>query len=243
LFVLGQTVGKGNHLNFTIAAGTGNHLRTTIFDVEGTLVDCVPQTLESWRETLAHFGLSFSTEQLQKFSGMDGGAMLDVLLRGKRQLKSKKEILREQGERYRSKFLSTVKPFPGIPDLFKAVKESGCRIGLATTCQPDELRHYRSIMNVGELIDAVACGEDAKRGKPEPDLHLVALRRLDASAREALAIGDTPYDAIAARNAQIAAIVGTLTGVFSASELRAAGCAVVLNQPADLTARITAAAL
>src|SRR5437879_2573417 len=53
-----------------------------IFDVEGTLVDCVAQTLESWRETLADFGLRFSLEQLHGYSGMDGGEMLDSLLAG-----------------------------------------------------------------------------------------------------------------------------------------------------------------
>jgi phosphoglycolate phosphatase-like HAD superfamily hydrolase len=122
-------------------------------------------------------------------------------------------------------------------------KENDCRIALATTCDPGELRHYKSILQIDGLIDAVACGEDVKRGKPEPDLHLIALRRLDAIAREALSLGDTPYDAIAARAARIPSIVGTLSGGFSDAELRAAGCAVVLAQAADLSARITAAAV
>ena len=228
-------------LNFNIAPGQDSRITAVIFDVEGTLVDCVPQTLESWRETLADFGCSFSLEELQKFSGMDGRAMLDVLLRDKDALKAKNEIINAQGERYRAKFLSKVRAFPGIAALLEAVKEADCRIGLATTCDAGELRHYESIIRAGERIDAVACGEDAKRGKPEPDLHRIALRRLKAEAGETLSIGDTPYDAIAARAAGIRAIVGTLGGGFSEKDLRVAGCAVVLAQAADLVTRIAAA--
>jgi phosphoglycolate phosphatase-like HAD superfamily hydrolase len=135
-----------------------------------------------------------------------------------------------------------VRAFPGIPALLEAVKEADCRIGLATTCDAGELQHYKSIMQAGVLIDAVACGEDAKHGKPEPDLHRIALRRLKAEARETLSVGDTPYDAIAARAAGIPAIAGALSGGFS-EELRAAGCAVVLAQAGDLTTRIAAAAV
>ena len=86
-------------MNFSIASGQGNRITAVIFDVEGTLVDCVPQTLASWRETLADFGCSFSVEELQRFSGMDGRAMLDVLLRDKDARKAKSAIINAQGER------------------------------------------------------------------------------------------------------------------------------------------------
>jgi len=78
-----------------------------IFDVEGTLVDCVEQTLASWHETLADFGLELSLKQLHRYSGMHGADMLDHLLRGHKARGSKDEILTEQGVRYREKFLRT----------------------------------------------------------------------------------------------------------------------------------------
>jgi beta-phosphoglucomutase-like phosphatase (HAD superfamily) len=54
--------------------------RAFVFDVEGTLVDCVPQTLDCWRETLGEFGFSVGREELQRFSGCDGSMMLEALL-------------------------------------------------------------------------------------------------------------------------------------------------------------------
>jgi phosphoglycolate phosphatase-like HAD superfamily hydrolase len=48
-------------------------------------------------------------------------------------------------------------------------------------------------------------------------------------------IGDSPYDARAAKRAGVAAI-GMLSGGFSRSELEASGCAEVYRDPADLLA-------
>jgi HAD superfamily hydrolase (TIGR01509 family) len=220
---------------------TGSVAPALLFDVEGTLVDCVGQTLESWRETLADFGLSVSIEELHAFSGMDGGEMLDLLQRESRKtLGPKKEILREQGLRYREKFLPTVAPFPGIRSLFETARQAGWRIALATSCQPDELKYYGAMLDISDLVEAVACGEDVQRGKPHPDLHRLALRRLDVDGREAMAVGDTPFDATAAAQAGIAGVVGTLTGGFSVAALQAAGCGLVVEQPADLLGMIAA---
>ena len=40
-----------------------------IFDVEGTLVDCVPQTLKSLQEALEQFGHQVPYNTLQLYSG------------------------------------------------------------------------------------------------------------------------------------------------------------------------------
>ena len=220
-------------LSFSSPAAQAN-VTALIFDVEGTLVDCVYQTLESWRETLADFGLTFSVEQLHPYLGMDGGEMLDFLLRDSKARGLKQEILSEQGVRYREKFLPTVAAFPGIRSLFGSVRELGWRIGLATTCQPDELQHYGTIVGAFDLVEAVACGADVKRGKPDSSLYAVALERLGTDARQALAVGDTPYDAVAAARAGLAGTIGVLTGGFSSTALRAAGCGLVVKQVGDL---------
>ena len=205
-------------LNFGVPeTQSGVATRVLIFDVEGTLVDCVAQTLESWRETLADFGLSFSTGQLHVYSGMDGGEMLDLLLRGSKAHTLKDEILKEQGVRYREKFLPTVAPLPGIRPLFANARELGWRIGLATTCQPDELERYGTLVEAFDLVEGIACGQDVKRGKPHPDLYLLALQRLGVDARQAFAVGDTPYDAIAAAHAGLVGSIGVLTGGIPAA--------------------------
>src|SRR5437868_1376777 len=108
-----------------------------IFDVEGTLVDCAPQTIESWRETLSDFGFVFSHEALQAVSGMDGRDLIKTMLGEQSRDDLDKTILEEQGRRYREKFLETVSACPGVRELFEEARRDGWRLALATSCQPD----------------------------------------------------------------------------------------------------------
>jgi phosphoglycolate phosphatase-like HAD superfamily hydrolase len=73
--------------------------------------------------------------------------------------------------------------------------------------------------------------------KPDSALIEVALLRAGKLApKDAIMIGDTPYDAIAAKRLGVGTI-GMLSGGFSRQELEASGCIAVYRDPADLLAR------
>jgi HAD superfamily hydrolase (TIGR01509 family) len=201
----------------------------SIFDVEGTLVDCVPLQLESWRATLNSAGHSFTHADLQPFSGMDGMWMLDQLL-PEEPADAKERLLKAQGESYRSDFILRAEPFPGVQQLFEQLKQHDVLIGIATTCKKDELAQYDKQLGILELTDAVSCGDMVKHGKPDPSLFQACLARLKiADASCAVAIGDTPYDARAAKELGMLS-VGVITGGFSEQALREAGCDGVFEQ-------------
>lgn len=204
-------------------------LLAVVFDVEGTLIDCVPCVLASWQVVLATAGYSVSHEELQRYSGMDGGDMLDRLL-PEASKKEKQRLLKVQGETYRKDYLHLGRPFFGVRDLLVALKRRGVALGIATTCKGDELREYDKHMQVLDLVDAIACGDDPSKGKPHPDLYHAALGKLGLNEPgSAIAVGDSPYDAMAA-NALGMRAAGVLTGGFSAEVLRRAGCERVLRE-------------
>jgi len=203
-----------------------------IFDVEGTLIDCVADTLQCWRETLVAFGVPVPTAQLQRLSGMDGDEMLATLVPSLDK-QARKKILTAQGEYYRAVYLPRVRAFPGVRAVFSAIKSQGGRVALATDCQSDELKRYRSLMNVDDLIDAIACGDEVSKGKPDPALVELALHHLGGTpAASATMIGDTPFDAQAAQSAGTTAW-GTLTGGHAKSSLIDAGCSAVVASVGD----------
>jgi phosphoglycolate phosphatase-like HAD superfamily hydrolase len=208
-----------------------------IFDVEGTLIDCVSETLQSWRQTLAEFGHSFDLADLQPYSGMDGSQMLECLL-PEVSNDLRKRLLKEQGKNYRRFYISRVGPFMEVRELFESLKRADVGIGIATTCQEDELETYDSMMHALELVDAVTCGGEVKRGKPDPALFRTTLIKLGApDPSEAVAIGDTPYDAKAAISLGINCM-GLLTGGFSLSDLEQAGCSCVIASLTDVPMRL-----
>lgn len=206
-----------------------------IFDIEGTLIDCIPQNLRSWQVTLSSFGVTVPIEDLQRYSGMDGNDMLQIVAPDMGS-KLKKEVLEAEGKNFEAKYLNSVRAFPGIRSLFEDVKSGGAKIAFATDCKDPQLEHYRAVLGVDDLIDVVTCGEDVKEGKPSPGLVRLAAERL--GSRRAVMTGDTPYDSRAARAAGASAI-GVLTGGFGEQALKAAGCFVVATKISDMRAAIT----
>jgi HAD superfamily hydrolase (TIGR01549 family) len=198
-----------------------------IFDVEGTLVDCVRQNLLSLQESLANFGATVPYEILQLYSGLDGDQTLQLIAPAM-SAEERKRVLEAKEKIYDGKYLAMAKPFAGVRHVFEAIAKAGGRIALATDCKGPELKHYRSLLDVDDLISCVACGDDVEHGKPDPRLVQLAVRRLGVSVEQAIMIGDTPYDAEAARSAGVAA-AGLLTGGFAKEALLEAGCSIVAD--------------
>jgi phosphoglycolate phosphatase-like HAD superfamily hydrolase len=140
-----------------------------------------------------------------------------------------------RGNRFRSEYLPLVRPFSAVPDLLRRVRNAGARIAVASSAKKDELSKYLEIAGIGDLVDVTTSSDDVEESKPAPDIFEAVLKKLGVEGHDAVAIGDTPYDAEAARKAKIA-IVGVLCGGFTQSSLRQAGCVQVYPGPAALLA-------
>ena len=127
-------------------------------------------------------------------------------------------------------------PFSAVPDLLRRVRDAGVRVAIASSAKKDELDKYLDIARIADLVDVKTSSDDAEESKPAPDIFEVVLRKLGIAGVDAVAIGDTPYDASAAGKAGIVTI-GVLCGGFTEASLREAGCADVYPGPAALFAR------
>jgi phosphoglycolate phosphatase-like HAD superfamily hydrolase len=175
---------------------------------------------------LAKFGHDVSFEQARSQIGKGGDKLIPVFLSADEQRDHGKEMEEWRGERFKTAYLPLVHPFSAVPDLFRCVRDAGVRIAIASSAKKDELDKYLDIARIAGLVDVKTSSDDAEESKPAPDIFEVVLRKLGIAGVDAVAIGDTPYDASAAGKAGIATI-GVLCGGFTESSLREAGCADV----------------
>lgn len=76
-------------------------------------------------------------------------------------------------------------------------------------------------------------GDLVSHAKPDPDLFLEAMRRLEVDVTDAIVLGDSVSDLLAARRARMQG-VGLLSGGYGKEELGQAGAYRVYEDPADL---------
>ena len=212
-------------------------LQAAVFDIDGTLLDSVDLHAEAWRQILVRYGRDVTFEEARFQIGKGGDQLLPVFFSKEELEKLEDEIEEERGKLFKKEFRDKVKPFPGVPELFKHMRAAGLRLALASSAKKDELEHYAEVLQIEDLIEAGTSSDDAERSKPHPDIFQAALKKLNGlKADEVLAIGDTPYDAEAAGKIGIKT-VGFLCGGFPEAELRKAKVIEIYDDPVDLLNR------
>jgi HAD superfamily hydrolase (TIGR01509 family) len=207
--------------------------RGVIFDVDGTLVDSVDLHAAAWQETFQAFGHRFPFNRIRDQIGKGGDQLMPVFLSESDVRRRGKGIEEYRKRLFVEKYLPKVRPFPGVRALFERVRADGRRIALASSAHGVELDTYKRITGIDDLLDAESSKDDVSRSKPHPDIFEAALERMGLDSDAVMVVGDTPYDAEAARRAGLRTI-GVLCGGFDPTWLLEAGCIALFRDPEDL---------
>ncbi len=212
-------------------------IEAVIFDVDGTLVDSVDMHAETWERAFARFGKNIGFHALRSQIGKGGDQLMPEFL-DEAELKAfGKDLEKTRGEIFQEEYLHRVRGFPGAADLLSEIRKRDRRIALASSAKADELDIYKKAAGVEGLTDVETSSDDAEKSKPHPDIFQAALKKLKLEPDKVVVIGDTPYDADAARKAGIASI-GVLCGGFKDEDIRKGGAGRIYRDPQDLLARI-----
>jgi HAD superfamily hydrolase (TIGR01509 family) len=216
--------------------------KAAIFNLDGTLLDSVDLHAVAWHEAMVKFGHDVSFEQARSQIGKGGDKLIPVFLSEDEQKDHGKEMEEWRGKRFKSEYLRLVRPFSAVPDLLRRVRDAGLQVAIASSAKKDELDQYLDIARITKLVDLTTSSDDVEESKPAPDIFETVLKKLKIKGGTAVAIGDAPYDAAAARKANIMTI-GVLCGGFTESSLRQARCVEIYPGPATLFVRFSGSLL
>ena len=128
-----------------------------------------------------------------------------------------------------------VVPIPGAVEAIKALRTAGVKVALTTGFARSTQEAIVSALGWWSEVDLVLSPADAGRGRPYPDLVLVAALRLGVEdVRRVAVVGDTPLDLIAGKRAGAGLLVGVLTGAGDRQALQAAGASHVIGSIGEL---------
>jgi HAD superfamily hydrolase (TIGR01549 family) len=205
-----------------------------LFDLDGTLVDSVYQHVLAWREALEAVGLELAVWRIHRRIGMSGGLVANAILRETGHQVTPEEAARLQRlhlEAY-ARQVGQVRPLPGARELLAFLTQSGVPWAIATSGRQESARPALATLclDPGAVI---VTRDQVRHAKPDPDLFLAAADRLGVAIGDAIVVGDSVWDLLAARRAR-ALGVGLLSGGYGEDELERAGAYRVYQEPADL---------
>ena len=205
-----------------------------LFDLDGTLVDSVYQHVLAWHEALSAVGVEVAVWTIHRRIGMSGGLMANAVLRETGHAVTTEEAARLRhlhSEAY-ARLTHQVRPLPGARELLAYLTSAGVPWAIATSGRIEVARPTLETLGVGPDVPVVTRDQVAY-AKPDPDLFLAAAERLGVPISEAVVVGDSVWDLLAAQRARALGI-GLLSGGYGQDELERAGAYRVYQDPADL---------
>src|SRR6185369_5581350 len=205
-----------------------------LFDLDGTLVDSVYQHVLAWREALEATGIELAIWRIHRRIGMSGGLLVNALLRetGRKVTASQITTIQERHSEVYGRLAEQVRILPGARELLAYLTRGGVSWAIATSGRIENARQALDLLGVGPQ-ETVVTRDQVAHAKPDPDLFIAAANRLGVNLQEAIVVGDSVWDMLAARRAR-ALSVGLLSGGYGQDELERAGAYRVYAEPADL---------
>jgi phosphoglycolate phosphatase len=200
--------------------------RAVMFDLDGTLIDSVPDITLSVNELLASEQLPALEEaQVRRMVGHGIPALVrkaykaqGVALDGA-SLESRTDAMMDIYPRH---LTGRTTLMPGVREMVAFFVAGGARLALVTN-KPQAAAH--TILGHFGLSDSfsvvIGDADHQLRRKPQPDMLLAALGRLGVEAANAIMVGDSTIDIAAARAAHVRSVVvrcGYADGALDAAD-------------------------
>jgi HAD superfamily hydrolase (TIGR01509 family) len=207
-----------------------------ILDIDGTLVDTNYQHALAWYRAFREHGVVLAIWRIHRHIGMGGDQLVPALTDDSFERARGEEVRDAEGRHY-MRMIGEVQPMRDARELIEDIRERRHTALLASSAKEQEVDHYLDLLAARELADGWTSSADVESTKPEPDLVHAALAKAGADARDAVMVGDTPWDVQAAERAGVPTIA-VMTGGFSEAELRDAGAVAVYESVAELRERL-----
>ena len=209
-------------------------LPAALLDVDGTLVDTNYHHALAWYRAFRRHDVVLPLWRIHRHMGMGGDQLIGSLCGQEVDARIGDRIRDAEKELY-MELIDEVAPLPRARDLVEELKHRGHAVVLASSAKEQEVDHYLDLLDVRELVDGWTTSADVERTKPHPDLVAAGVEK--AGGGDAVMVGDSTWDCIAARRAGVRT-VGLLTGGFSREELLEAGALCVYDSINELIERL-----
>lgn len=214
---------------------------SVIFDMDGVLVDSSEAHFQAWHRLGQREGKPFTRELFQLTFGMHNQQIVPMWM--------EQEVAQSEIDRladwketaYRELVVELMRPIPGVLDLIAALHAQGVTMAVGSSGPLPNIQLVLKQLGMTEYFSALSTGEDVTHGKPDPEVFLVAARRLGRDAQRCVVLEDAPQGVEAARRAGMA-VLG-ITSSRPAEDLPADRVVETFAglQPADLRALLQVA--
>lgn len=168
-------------------------IKACIFDLDGVLVDTARYHFLAWKRLAAELGFDLTEEVNEKLKGVSRMQSLEIILSlsGISLSEAEKEKLAVKKNNWFAGFIANMKAdeiFPGVKPLLQKLKEEKIKVALASSSK--NAQRVIDLLGIKNDFDAVVDGNMIERTKPDPEIFLVAAKKLNMQPQQCLVFED-----------------------------------------------------
>jgi HAD superfamily hydrolase (TIGR01509 family) len=187
--------------------GSEQGLVAAVFDLDGLMVDSAPLAEWAWNQVLARFGKKVDPETFREILGLRVVESARIVCERLGLPVGPEEALAERERAFLEAVPTRLPTRPGLYALVDELDQRGLVLGLATSGHRRYVELALKTIGLEDRFRAVVTGDDVKRGKPAPDIFVLAAGRLGVSPANCLALEDSVLGAQSAQAAGMTCVV------------------------------------
>ncbi len=178
------------------------------FDMDGLLTDREPMHQKAFDIGFRKYGKESTAEEYaKKYVGIaDMEAAEDMIERFDLPTSPVEMVTRKQVI-YVNYLKDVINPNQGLIELLKYLKKKQIKIAIASSSTLKEIETVIIGLKIIQYIEVYCSAEEVEKGKPFPDIFLLAAKRLEVKPGECVVLEDAPSGVKAARAAGMKCLV------------------------------------
>ncbi|HEX5471780.1 MAG TPA: HAD family phosphatase [Lacipirellulaceae bacterium] len=166
-------------------------LRAVIFDLDGLIANTEDLYEQAGETVLRRRGKTYDAELREKIMGRPVVDALRIMIDCHSLPDSIEDLMCECGEELQKLIATSLAPMPGVAELIRKLHDAHLPIAVATSGTLEYADHVLSRLNLTVYFRFVLTAEDIHRGKPAPDIYLLAAERLGLAPSELMVLEDS----------------------------------------------------
>ena len=181
-------------------------VKLLIFDMDGTLIDTDKVLFETRKELFLLYkpkDFAIDEEVVRTYSGPP----IQESIANAFPEKDPNFILKEYRARTEKYYDYYLKLYPGEKEILKKLHSEGYILTIATQKNKKMALKSLEMKGICDYFSLILTSNDGFKTKPSPDMINYILANFNCKPEEAIMIGDTAYDYLAAKNANVKSIL------------------------------------